>query len=413
MRIPCAIFTVLAIALAGQMVHAGTENFTFDADLTNKTEWVYSDLKRFKEGYALGKSTAEITSPRFDFAITSVVFSIKKAGGSSPRDLKLKVLESKNLVEEATLVPDGSDEQYADVSHVWDFADGVRRFSLYNSSGSGNLYIFKAAISGEFIVRKPIRLEAGNISGTRFSISWVNDGRAPSNRVDVVERIRFPGQGNCVRCMDFNGFSNYEWRSKEIDDAFYEVYPELSGTKLYFPSNSTGQIQLSTSTDKGVLVHDGFDDYSDLTIRIVAKRYNHKDEYNTMSVSYAPKDGSSTNLIDNIALDYGFTTNHVMLSSVPQGSKLILNSEGNKTRHRVIIDELAFISGYIPEHEEAVVKQFVVEGRNSLRVKGLVQNTLYFVTVTAFDSDGNQSEPSEQIEVMTNSKKPYTVILMR
>ena len=213
--------------------------------------------------------------------------------------------------------------------------------------------------------------------------------------------------------MDFNGFSNYEGRSKEIDDAFYEVYPELSGTKLYFPSNSTGQIQLSTSTDKGVLVHDGFDDYSDLTIRIVAKRYNHKDEYNTMSVSYAPKDGSSTNLIDNISLDYGFTTNHVMLSSVPQGSKLILNSEGNKTRHRVIIDELAFISGYIPEHEEAVVKQFIVEGRNSLRVKGLVQNTLYFVTVTAFDSDGNQSEPSEQIEVMTNSKKPYTVILMR
>ena len=59
-----------------------------------------------------------------------------------------------------------------------------------------------------------------------------------------------------------------------------------------------------------------------------------------------------------------------------------------------------------------VVKTVFTTG-NAATIKGLSPNSSYIASVTAFDADGNESEPSEPISFMTNGAELPLVIRLQ
>ena len=58
------------------------------------------------------------------------------------------------------------------------------------------------------------------------------------------------------------------------------------------------------------------------------------------------------------------------------------------------------------------MRHFAV-GRSRIRIGGLGPNTAYVATVTAFDAEGNPSEPSAPVEILTGSSNREAVLTIR
>lgn len=151
------------------------------------------------------------------------------------------------------------------------------------------------------------------------------------------------------REYDFDAFSNPGKSWKDITEKIGETYPGLTGTHLLLPTNSTGEIQISSGKERGTLVMPGFDDFSELTLSMTARRHTLPDEAKTVTVGWISPSGAETNDFASIELDTMMTESSVSLSAVPPGSSIVLNNGGKKTKHRVIVDRLAFIRRHVPK----------------------------------------------------------------
>jgi hypothetical protein len=249
------------------------------------------------------------------------------------------------------------------------------------------------------IIDAPTNLQADNIRGTRCDLSWTNPANAVSNRVDVLEVTRIAGSSSVERKYDFNEFSNGGGTSQQTE-SIVSAYPDLSGYMLCLPTNTTGQIQLSTRDDKGVLVIREFESYEGLRLELVARHYDHTKEVKTMSIGYV-LDGA-TNDFASVELASEFSTSSIPLSEVPAGAPLILNNSGKKKYHRVIIDEISFVRNFAVSTN--LVKTAVVTGSTTYSVRGLCPRTEYVARITAFDADWNESRPSDPLPVRTSDE---------
>ena len=125
-----------------------------------------------------------------------------------------------------------------------------------------------------------------------------------------------------------------------------------------------------------------------------------------MSIGYV-LDGA-TNDFASVELASELSPSSTPLSNVPAGARLILNSSGNKTYHRVIIDEISFVRNFAISTN--LVKTACVTDSTTYSVWGLSPRTEYVATITAFDAEGNESKPSEPIAVSTNGEAiPFSI----
>jgi len=381
------------------ILSAISANVTFDAALTNTTEWTYSsDVKHNATGYYTAGHGARIASPAFAFAITSVVLHVKTTS-SCTRNL---VVSSYDPATSATrlsrtfpAIPKGADD--AVVAAAWEAFDQVRAVSIESTEGAQNLYFLSAALSGVPIVEAPAGLRTSDISGTRCRLAWTNPENAASNRVDV-SKITRPAEGSSVeRKYDFGEFSNGGDTSQQTE-RIVSTYPDLDGVMLCLPTNSTGQIQLSSRDDKGILSIRGFESCKGLRLELVARHYDHVDEVKSVSVGYV-RDGA-TNDFASVELTGEFSRSSVSLADVPDDARIVLNNSGNKKYHRVIIDELSFVRDHAVETN--LVKTAFAAGTTTCSVKGLVPRTQYVARATAFDADGNESAPSDPTSFTTD-----------
>ena len=397
----------LAVLLAPAILIAETISVTFDAALTNETGWVYSDkILSSNEGgeHPYFRTIGSyIESQQFSFNVTSITIRLSCSSTSATRHLQIG--PTLDIGQQTTDVAENNKQESQ--TFLFDAASNMRSFliSLKGSGTTGYWHVYSATISGVPIIDAPTNLQADNIRGTRCGLSWTNPANAVSNRVDVLEVTRIAGSSSVERKYDFNEFSNGGTTSQQTE-SIVSAYPDLSGYMLCLPTNTTGQIQLSTRDDKGVLTIREFESYEGLCLELVARHYDHTKEEKTMSIGYV-LDGA-TNEFASVELSSEFSPSSIPLSEVPAGAQLILNNSGNKQYHRVIIDEISFVRNFAVSTNLA--KTAFVTDSTTYSVRGLCPRTEYVARITAFDAEGNESSPSEPLAVTTNGETiPFSI----
>ena len=407
----------LAALLAPAILIAETTNVTFDAALTNETGWVYSDgfeyvttkkMYGFKSG---NNGKDQVVSPVFGFAITSLVIHAEKASDKTTRKMSIRTTSGSTnqapieLVE--GIVPTG---QVAFTSNCyWAQSDHVRSFALLTTGGNGNLYLKSATISGVPIIEAPTDLQADDIKGTRFRLSWTNPENAVSNRIEVSEIVETETSGGSILEYDFNNFTNNSGSAKDITDDFTNSIPAFTGSTLIrLPAHTNGIIQISKYNTRGYLLHSGFADYSNMSL-IVSLKIPTTDNGKSFGVSYLAEDGS-TNQFAKIDMGTEFKTNTVSLASVPSYAPLVFNTDGIGINDRIVyVDYMAFTGASAGNAATNVVATLFTAG-SPMTMRRLSPSTEYIVTVSAFDAEGNESSPSEPLAVTTNGEAiPFSI----
>ena len=384
---------MLAALFASAILFADSVNVTFDAALTNETEWVHSEGVKITTHVYFSSGGESIRSPLFPFAITNISLNISCSSTTPSRKLFIKTAESAEI--EVPNVREGNKSEW-------------KSFTLSTKGSSGNWHLYAATISGVPIVAPPADLCADNVSGARFVLSWMNPGNAISNRINVARISQVGASGDIVECFDFSELAAKGNLKPLSDFTLPPKYESISGSYLYAATNSSGWLQLSNGDNRGELFFNGLESYDDITLLLSLKRY--KGDSDSMSVEWT-NGNDITNELKAITLHDDFSTECINLASVDNNASILLNGSGTKTKHRVIIDQMSFIHDYVPAHVETnLVKTAFTTGSTTYSVRGLSPWTEYIATITAFDADGNESEQSEPIAVSTNGEAgPFSI----
>lgn len=413
--LPALISSITAPAMSASI------NISFDVNLTNKTEWVYTKNTRTTvDGklYISSKDGIAVMSPLFDFAITSVTVVAYHSTDNPSRKLFAVPFLGDNGSEDPDdkreLTPRNSKEQDTVVCS-WDRNKHVQSIGFQMEEGSsGNIYLLSAKILGVSIPYPPENLEATRVGGRQITVKWQNPEVVKGNKISVYRSTWNEESFETVSSYNFNDFSNDGATNKKADD-FIDKYPDFSGsTLIYLPAKSVGQIQISKSEEKGVLKHRGFEDYNTLSVDMTVRKYFHVtateedgsgvikevEDNGIMTIGYEDPAGT-TNVFATVDLEKEFKREIIPLNGFPANTPILFNATGNKTNHRVIIDEMNFIKNYSPAGERLELVRELNTTEQKIRIPNLERNTQYIIKATAVDANGKESENAE-IRVKTS-----------
>lgn len=406
------IFSALFLLTTAFTANGITLEVEFTENLTNETEWVYTKNTRTTvDGklYISSKDGIAVMSPLFDFAITSVTVVAYHSTDNPGRKLFAVPFLGENRSEDPDdkreLTPQNSKEQDTVVCS-WDRNKHVQSIGFQMEEGSsGNIYLLSAKILGVSIPYPPENLEATRVGGRQITVKWQNPETVTGNKVRVYKASWNDESFETVKSYDFNDFSNDTQTNREADD-FTGKYPDFNGSALILlPAGTVGQIQISNNKDRGVLKHKGFQDYGSLHVDMTVRRYfnsaSDEKETETMTVGYEYPAGT-TNVFATVNLEKDFKREIIPLNGVPANAPILFNASGNKTNHRVIIDEMKFIKNYSPAGEKLDLVQETNTSGSKIRLSNLERNTDYVIRVTAADANGKESESAE-LRVKTSS----------
>ena len=210
--------------------------------------------------------------------------------------------------------------------------------------GSGNTGVW--GIGEMFVVTAdpvfaPTGIAVVRTNANNFVLGWVNGANTVSNRVDVYRVER--GAGETVLLE--TGFDDFDAIGKgnpvPSADKLSEIDPALSGVNIYAQTNTSGICQIGTGKALGSLRYDGISDYSNVVLRLRAKRYP-GDNAETMIVSV---DSSGvTNEVKAITLLNDYTDYEINLSSITNpGSALLIGYYTTKSNRRVLLDGMSIV----------------------------------------------------------------------
>ena len=417
--VPCAFLMVSGLVFLSAVGMGAEVEVEFNDSLTNGTEWVYASNTQISDekGFHITKTGAiAVTSPTFDFAITSVTVVAHLASEDTKRTLSVIPMDGDQLMEDkaqeiAPLLPDATK-----VSRTWTKESLVRKIGFRIAGKSGNVYLLSAKIYGVSIPYPPENLETSRIGGKQIAIKWQNPESVQSNNIRVYKATWREESSEMVCSYDFNQYFN-EGGSNQKLDTFDGSYSDFAGSMLiYLPTNSVGQIQISKSNEKGVLKHNGFENYDPFYVDMTLRKYFyvktteengvtttevHEDD-DTMTIGYEGPEGM-TNVFATVNLEKEFQRQIIPLKDFPANTPILFNATGNKTNHRVIIDEMKFVKNYSPAGERHELVQEINTSESKIRLLNLERNTDYVIKVTAINAEGKESENAE-LRVKTSSQ---------
>ena len=176
-----------------------------------------------------------------------------------------------------------------------DAGNHFRSFAISTLTGnSGSWHLYSAVISGVPLIEAPTNLQSDEIKGTRCRLLWTNPENAVSNCVEVSSVQLVESMGRTVEEFGLDEISagGNSVSFAKFCDSLPPHYEKLSGTYLYAAANSAGLLQISTGKNRGELVYSGRESYTDLTLRLILKRYS--GDANTMTIGWT--DGGSKTL---------------------------------------------------------------------------------------------------------------------
>ncbi len=413
-----------AALLLPAMAFAATDEVTFNTALTNNTEWTYSDkilISQDGQEHIYFKSlNSSISSPEFAFNVTSVTVRLYCSNTAPTRYLYLR---SNGAVRQSTAVT--NENKTEEQTFCFNASEAVRSLtlSLEGSDNTGNWHVFSAKIFGAPIVKAPSSLRALDATGTRFTLEWDNTDTAASNEITVSRVINTPTSMSVLDDFEFEAFTNNSTNAQNILDENQQMlnYPAFSGINIFRAGSSIGVVQISTGKEQGILIHktenlfpEQVDELEGVTLLISAAKY-HGDTSGTWGLSIATCNAEHTTTNDLCTLDIGFDfpSNPVAipLPTMHNGDLILMSpSDSTQSNRRILIDRLALVRDYVPATSTTNVVSIVSAAESPKTIRGLEPNSHYVVYVTAFDGEGNESAPSEPIEVWTSDKSlPFTI----
>lgn len=414
--LPAIIFSITAPAMSASI------DLTFDVNLTNNTDWVYTQNTRTTNDgklYISSKDGIAVISPIFDFAITSVTVVAYHSSDNPVRRLFAVPISGNDISDGMTdlkreITPRNGKNQDA-VACSWNKEKHIQAIKFHMEEGSsGNIYLLSAKILGVSIPYPPENLEATRVGGRQITVKWQNPEVVKGNKISVYRSTWNEESFETVSSYNFNDFSNDGATNVKADD-FIDKYPDFSGsTLIYLPAKSAGQIQISKSEEKGVLKHRGFEDYDTLSVDMTVRKYFHVtateedgsgvikevEDNGIMTIGYEDPAGT-TNVFETVDLEKEFKREIIPLNGFPANTPILFNATGNKTNHRVIIDEMNFIKNYSPAGERLELVRELNTTEQKIRIPNLERNTQYIIKATAVDANGKESENAE-IRVKTS-----------
>lgn len=418
---------VLAVVFFSEKGIAAEVEVAFTDSLTNETEWVYTDKTKTSDDgklYLSSKDGVSVISPTFDFAITSVTVVAYHSSDNPVRRLFAVPISGNDISDGMTdlkreITPRNGKNQDA-VACSWNKEKHIQAIKFHMEEGSsGNIYLLSAKILGVSIPYPPENLEATRVGGRQISIKWQNPDNAVEYKVGVYKSLWREESFETICSYDFNAerFQNKGNNDEITANLLIESYPDFAGsTLIYLPTNSVGQIQISKSNEKGVLKHKGFENYNSLCVDMTVRKYftsketeenggtviKENEDDDTMTVGYEYPAGT-TNVFATVKLEKEFQRQIIPLKDFPANTPILFNASGNKTNHRVIIDEINFIKNYSPAGELQEQIQELNTDEQKIKLSNLERNTDYVIKVTAIDADGKESENAE-LRVKTSSQ---------
>ncbi len=280
--------------------------------------------------------------------------------------------------------------------------------------GSGNTGVW--GIGEMFVVTAdpvfaPTGIAVVRTNANYFVLGWVNGANTVSNRVDVYRVER--GAGETV--LFETGFDDFYGNDGSTKDFSNEI-PELlgdafSGERVYGAAGTNGICQLGTNRALGSLRCDGISDYSNVVLRLRAKRYP-GDNAETMIVSV--DSSGATNQVETITLGEDYTDYEIDLSSITnQGSALLIGYYTSKSNRRVLLDSMSIVRKSA-DRETFVGTRSVPAAAGSATFRlpfDLTPKEEYRFSVRAINGDGIMSDAAAvEVRALPNSGSVYYIL---
>ena len=401
------IISIYVVFLFTSLFQINAQNLwsevTFNEALTNETEWVYHETKFTASGeMQITKQNAFIQSPTFEFAITSISISARNAGAETSRDLKIVPLTSSGTaLDPINITPTSIKDSSIDIAFPAE--EQIKSFKITSTSGSGNIYIKSAVISGVPILEAPKNLATSEIYRDRFSASWTPDAAATTHKIEVTKKIETPFTAQYTTNYVLSALQNTGGSSKDITDSISSSLPEFEGQSIYIPSNTVGVVQIGSTTKAGVLVLPPQESYENLKLVIRAKYCDNDPAHEEMPIYYISDD--VTNKITEVEFKNAFEIKVVDLLNIPSNTRIALTSPDHNDK-RFQIDLL----GFATETKEAVSSTELVISTTvktpHYTAKALEPDTEYSWSVISYGEDGATSKRTQWQSVTTNNLRP-------
>jgi hypothetical protein len=364
-----------------------------------------------------------IDSPVFAHAITSIELKLKSSAQSDRRLAFIPVYDGLATTDTALWSRcdySPNKDTYVARTNYFPLSANVRAFRMALDDGGGStgwgVSEMTIVTTDTDPIAPPTSLQASEVKGRRFTLSWECTVSSASNRIDVFQTIRHEETGSTLAEYDFLAFTNTgKNASARFDKATLQIepYPEFSGTNVYAAGNSTGVVQISNPDAQGWLrynldsVRDSLDSAVNAFLSISAKQHQTDMSSNwKLAVSQVSSDGT-TNRTDAIAINGEFPASPFSIQiDRPDTCRAIVMrpSDSTKKNRRILVDSIAIVKDYSPATVETNLVKSVFVARSPATVRGLSPGTEYLVSVSAFDADGNESMPSDPLRVETSDE---------
>ena len=368
-------------------------------------------------------SDEHIDSPVFAQAITRIELKLKSSAQADRRLAFIPVYDGtattdKSLWSLCDYSPN-KDTYVARTNH-FPLSANVHAFRMALDDGGGStgwgVSEMTIVTTDTDSISPPTSLQAGEIKGMRFTLSWEGTASSASNRIDVFQTIRHEETGSTLAEYDFLAFTNTgKNASARFDKATLQIepYPEFSGTNVYAAGNSTGVVQISSTDAQGWLRYNldsarvSLDSAVNVFLSISAKQHQTDMSSNwKLAVSQVSSDGT-TNRTDAIAINGEFPASpfSIQIDRPDTCRAIVMHPSGStKKNRRILVDSIAIVKDYSPATVETNLVKSVFAARSPATVRGLSPGTEYLVSVSAFDAEGNGSKPSDLIAVTTGDE---------
>lgn len=348
--VTCALFAAVT-PLALLSVHAAVTNEDVVVALlavannnvtTNAAGWTLNKIGKYSDPVLQFNAGEDwILSPDFGVPILRLEFSVR-CSASAVRRLVIADESTGDEVRRFALCAVGNKDE----EQLFEFTPQERltqfRLKINTDEGNtGNWGVGRIVVVTADPAFAPSGLAVVKTNANYFVLGWVNGANTVSNRVDVYRVER--GAGETVLLE--TGFDDFDAIGKgnpvPSADKLSEIDPALSGVNIYAQTNTSGICQIGTGKALGSLRYDGISDYSNVVLRLRAKRYP-GDNAETMIVSV--DSSGATNQVETIALGDDYTDYEIDLSSITDsGSALLIGYYTTKSNRRVLLDGMSIV----------------------------------------------------------------------
>ena len=247
-----------------------------------------------------------------------------------------------------------------------------------------------------------------------MTLCWENPDGASAADVEIEKDISVPFPGQEPFQCDFAEISNYGGNPLNLADGhdrLHAAYGELAGHNVFAPTNTSGVVQLGSTSDGGWLLLSGVESYKSAKLVVRARKYpGDAASRNTMPVFGICEGG--TNELGRIELSDEMEDHVLDISELQGGTQLLVRSaptsNGSYSGNGRV--QLAFIGV-----ATSYTKSAMVGSSCRLRLVDLSPKTRYVWRARCRDASGNMSDYTDW-NVFSTGEAKYsggTIIVMR